>query len=114
MIDYSALQMSIAASSNKLIQEGTGSISIPAIVGSGEEFRTATIPHNQGHDNLLFQVGVALDINNDAVIPWQSNDGRIIAFASIDATNLYITINSNTLAGAPSFLFPYSYRILIP
>lgn len=119
-IDYTKIQFSSAASSQKVLLEGTGVFTIPALPGAGESTATATIPHAFAGDNLLFQVsvvgltpGVLID---PTTLPWASNDSRVRLYASVDNTNLYITgIDSDTGGGGqPARPVTYFYRVLIP
>lgn len=117
MIDFTKVQMVSSASSNKLLPLiGSGSFTLAALGGAGETTTTATIPHNFGSDNLLFQVSADGATTSGLILPWQSNDGRIILYADVDATNLYVTgISSDSSgAGAPSYTIIFYYRVLVP
>ncbi len=116
MINYSKIQMISAASSNKVILEGNGTFTIPALGGAGETFSYATIPHNQNNDNLMFQVTATQSVNNVGIIPWQSSDGRVTLYAQIDNINLYIYGISSDSGGSgnPARTISFNYRILIP
>ncbi len=115
-INYADIIMSSKASSNKVLLEGSGTLSVAALSGAGETHTIATIPHNYGSSDLLFQVSTNGGPTNGVMLPWESNDGRIRQWASVDATNLYITVNSNDSSGsgASAFTISYFYRILIP
>jgi hypothetical protein len=120
MIDYSKIQLFSGASSNKLLLEGSSSFNIAPLGGAGETFSVATVPHPFGSDNLLYQVAVNSNtvgaIIDETVIPWSSNDNRIICYARVDTTNLYVfTISSDSSGlGAPAFTVNFTYRILVP
>lgn len=114
--DYTKIQMTSAASSNKVLKEGTGTFTIPGFTAPGESTATATIAHGFGSDELLVQVSVDNVTVGSAAIPWGSNDNRLILYPAVDSTNLYITgIFSSGGAGAePVIDVTYYYRILIP
>jgi hypothetical protein len=114
--DFSKIQMLSSASSNKVLLEGSGTLSVNSLGTSGETHTTATIAHNFGSDNLLFQVSTNGGPTDGVMLPWESSDSRIIQYASIDDTNLYITVNSNDSSGygAGAFTITYYYRVLIP
>lgn len=116
MINYSKLQLAPTASSNKLAFSSTGSFTIPALPGAGETFGQAVIPHGLGTDNLLFQVSTMGGTTNGVFLPWESNDGRLTQYASVDNTNLTITGISEDASGlgAPAYTITYFVRILIP
>lgn len=118
-VDYTKIQMVSSTSSNKVFAEDDGTFVVPVLPGIGEVTATATIPHTYGSDNLLFQVGTSNDVAGTAiqtVLPWASNDGRVIIYASLDANNLYITrINSDSSGfGFPATTVKYFYRLLVP
>jgi len=114
--DYTKFQMSSERSSQKVLLQGTGTINVPSLSSAGEVWSTATIPHGFGSDKLLAQVSTLGVDPSPQMIPWQSNDGRIVQWLSIDSKNLYITVNSNDSSGfgSPGFSVTYHYRILIP
>jgi hypothetical protein len=115
MIDYSKLQMSSAASSNKVLLEGNGTFVVPNLPGPGSVFGSASIPHTFGSDKLLYQVTTNSTITVGAILPWQSNDGRILHYAQISSTELTIfAISSSVGAAIPSYSIDYTYRILVP
>lgn len=110
-VDIKNLMMSSTASSQKLIKEGTGTLTIPAFTGPGVSTGLVIIPHGHNSDKLLFQV-----VQNDRVSPYGSNDNRRREFAYIDNQNLYI-VSKYEVTGStsePAISVPYSYRILIP
>lgn len=115
-IDYSKLQLLSDASSNKVLLEGSGTLTVAALSGSGQTHTTATISHGFSSDNLLFQVSTNGGPTNGVMLPWESNDSRIIQYASVDSTNLYITVISydGSGYGAQAFTITYFYRILVP
>lgn len=114
--DFTKIQLSSSASSNKLLKEGSGSITVAALGGAGETQTTATIPHGFATDILIPQVTTIGAGTDGVIIPWESNDGRFIQYLRIDSTNLYITIISSDTSGlgAPGFTATYYYRIIIP
>jgi hypothetical protein len=116
MIDYSKIQMSSNASSNKILKQGTGSFVVPALAGAGETFNFATIPHGLATDELLYQVSTNSSVVSQAMLPWSPEDNRQIQYASLDSTNLYIYFISTDSGGfgEPAITVNYSYRILIP
>lgn len=103
-------------SSLKVLASGSGTFSIPSFAGSGERTGTAVIPHGYGSDQLLFQVSTDGGFADGAMIPWESNDGRLIQYAYIDSTNLTIVgIDFDASgSGQPQRDITYYYRILIP
>ena len=115
-INYADIVMSSSSSSNKVLLEGSGTMTVAGLSGQGETHTIATIAHNYGSDNLLFQVSTNGGPTNGVMLPWESNDGRSIQWASVDATNLYITVNSNNSGSGtvPSYIIDYFYRILVP
>jgi len=115
-IDFTKIALTSGASSLKVWKQGTGSFVVPGLSGEGETYGSATIAHGYPSDNLLFQVATSGAESNGTIIPWESNDGRQIQYATIDGTNLTIyCISSNSGSGSvASFTITYSYRILIP
>lgn len=115
--DYSKLQLSSSASSNKIWRTGTGSFIVPSLPGAGEVFNAVAIPHGLGNRNLLYQVSTTSGATPGSVIlPWAPGDNRQIQFAAYDSNNLviyFISTDSSGL-GSPSFTVNYVYRILIP
>lgn len=120
MIDYTKIQLTSEASSNKVLIEGSSSFAVPPLPGAGEVFAFATIPHPFGSDNLLFQVAISSTTPGaliaETVIPWSSNDNRLISYLRLDSSNLYIFVISSDSGGlgAPAFTVNYSYRVLVP
>lgn len=120
MIDYTKIQRTSAASSNKVLLQGSGSVSVTALAAAGETTATATIPHGYNSDQLLFQVMVSGStpgaVVNPTTLPWSSSDNRLIIYAALDSANLYIGVNSNDSSGfgAPARTIDYSYRLLVP
>lgn len=113
------LQLSSDFSSNKIFKEGSGSFSVASLPGSGETYGSATIAHSFGSDNLIFQVGCSTDAAGTGaktVLPWASPDGRVIMYARIDSSNLYIYCISSDSSGfgASARTVSYSYRVLVP
>lgn len=114
-VDYTKIQMISKASSNKVVADDTGGFTIAGLGGAGEQNTTVTIPHGQGTTNIIPQVTVSVSGITNAVIPWQSNDGRLFFYVRWDSTNLYIVGNSNSSGGAvPSRSVTYHYKILVP
>ncbi len=114
--DFTKIQMSSSASSNKVIKEGSGSFNVPSLPGAGETFGFAAIAHTFIGDNLLWQVSTNGGPTDGVVLPWSSNDNRINMYARLDTTNLYIYCISSDSSGlgAPAFTINYFYRVLIP
>lgn len=114
--DFTKIQLSSSASSNKVLKENSGTITVAALGGAGETQSTATIPHGFGSDILIPQVTTIGAGTDGTIIPWQSNDSRVTQYTRIDSTNLYITIISMDVSGlgAPGFVVTYYYRLLIP
>lgn len=119
MIDYTKIQLVSAASSNKVLIEGSGSFGVAALGGVGETFSSVTIPHGATNDDLLVQVAMNTSggaVNGEAVLPWSSSDDRFISYTILDSTNLYIFMISSDSSGlgAPAFTVNYTYRVLVP
>ena len=116
MTDYNKAQLFSTASSNKVLKEGSGSFDVAALGGAGETFGIATIPHGHSSDELIAQVSTNGGPSDGTVLPWSSNDGRIVQYAYIDSTNLYIVCISSDSSGfgAPARTISYYYRLLIP
>lgn len=118
-VDFTKIQLSSTASSNKVLIEGSGSFSVAALAGAGETFGSATVAHNFGSDNLLYQVtansttvGALID---ETTLPWSSSDNRVIMYARIDSTNLYVFCIDSSSGGAnPARTINFFYRVLIP
>lgn len=115
-IDYNKIQMTTAASSNKVIKQDDDVIHVPLLPGAGEVLGVTTIPHNAGTDNLIFQVGATNVFGVNALFPWMSNDGRITLYAMVDTVNLYVCCISEDASGFGQAAFDvnFFYRILIP
>lgn len=115
-IDFNKIQLSSNASSLKVLLQGSGSFAVPALAAAGNVVGSATIPHGFSSDNLLFQVATNGASTSGTILPWESNDGRNLQYARLDAINLYIYCISNDGSGlgAPGFTITYFYRILIP
>jgi hypothetical protein len=114
--DFTKIQMSSSASSNKVLIQGTNNFSVAALAGAGETFGVGSVAHNFGSDNLLYQVSTTGGPTDGAVLPWSSNDGRIMMYARVDTINLYVFCISSDSSGfgAPGFNIVYYYRVLIP
>ena len=113
------IQLSSDNSSNKVFKQGVGTFTVPNLPGAGDTYGIATIPHGYTSDNLMFQVSATTDLAGAtgwATLPWESNDGRLIMYAYLDSTNLYIVslhVDSSG-SGYPSQVVNYQYRVLIP
>ncbi len=120
MIDYTKIQLISSARTNGKKKQGSGTFNVAALPGAGETFTTATIAHGHTSDNVLFQVGVKSTtvgaLIDPTILPWASGDNRVIIYADVDSTNLYITCISSDSGGggAPARTITYSYRVLIP
>ena len=119
-VDNTKLQLYSNQSSQKVLIEGSGTFTIPAAGAFGEATAYASIAHGFTSDNLLYQVSIvgttAGVLVDPVILPWESNDGTVILYASIDSTNLYITgIDSDTGGGGvPARPITYYYRVLVP
>lgn len=116
-IDFTTAQMTSEASSQKLVLEGSGTFTTAYLPSSGEVLGGVTIPHGQGTDRLLFQVSTSTDLAGtviNAMAPWQSGDGRVTIWATIDSANLYIYRLNTTFSDFPATTVKYVYKILIP
>ena len=121
MINTDLIMFSSDLSSTKLVKQGTGSVSVPALGGAGETYGIATIPHGYGSSELIFQVAATRDTGGTDVtliaqLPWISPDGRIRQYAYVDETNLYVVCLSfdGSGSGAPARTMNFEYRLLIP
>lgn len=114
--DFTKIQLSSSASSNKMLKEGSGTISVGALAGAGETQSTATIPHGFGSDILIPQVTTTGGGTDGVIIPWESNDSRVTQYLRLDSTSLYITVISEDVSGlgSPAFVVTYYYKLLIP
>lgn len=115
-LDSTNIQFSSANSSLKVLKEGSGSFAVGALGGAGETLGSVLIPHGYTSDNLLFQVTTNGGYLSGVILPWESNDGRMIQYAQLDSTNLAIACISSDSSGlgAPAFTVSYFYRLLIP
>ena len=110
--DFTKIQLTSTASSLKVWKESTTSVTVASLGGAGETHSSVSIPHGYTSDLLLFQVA---DTTNGVILPWENNDGRVIEYARLDGTNLYIFVNHNSSGGAfPGSTINFSYRLLIP
>jgi len=103
-------------SSLKLLHEGSGEIHVPGNPGPGIQTGVATIPHGYGSSELLFQVATGSGyLGGGSVVPFYTNDGRLLMYGRIDSTNLYIVVEYQSAGdGWDAFNQDYSYRIFIP
>ena len=112
------VQLSVNASSQKVIQEGSGSFEVPALPGSGSTYGVATIPHPYGSNELIAEVQASTNVagTNASVMPWASPDGRLTQYTSVDDTNLYIYCVSKDSSGfgAAARTVTYTYRLIAP
>jgi hypothetical protein len=110
------IQMSSTTASLKILLKGSGSFVVPSSSGSVVS-TTATIAHNFGSSNLLWQVGFSISTFSlsGLMTPWSSGDGQATVVSTVDDTNLYITGFAQT-AGSPTsaYTVDYYYRILVP
>lgn len=116
-LDQTKIGLSADNSSLKLLKEDKGTISVPNLPGSGDTFGVVTIPHGYGSDELLVQVWCSVGYSSGGtVLPFNSNDNRVIAYTKLDNVNLYIYIihSDSSGSGFPASSHDYSYRILIP
>jgi hypothetical protein len=114
--DFTKIQMTSAASSNKVYKSGTTTVDIVALPGAGETFGMAAIGHSFGSGALIAQVSTNGGPTDGTILPWTSNDNRIIQYAYVDDTNLYIICISSDSSGlgAPARTITAYYRLLIP
>lgn len=116
-VDQTNTQLMSDNSSLKILKEDSGTISVPNLPGAGDTFGAVTIPHEYGSDELLVQVWSSVGYSSGGtVLPFNSNDNRIIAYTKLDSVNLYIYIIHSDAGGFgfPASSHNYSYRILIP
>lgn len=116
MIDLVNTILQSDYSSLKVLTEGTVTVNVPAAPGYGTAYGEAQIVHGGTSDNLLFQVGSSSGYVSGTIIPWESNDGRILQYARIDSTKLYIIVRTSDAGGGgfPATSLTMSYRVLIP
>lgn len=114
--DITKIQLSSDSASLKVIKSGTGSLSVAGLGGAGLTSNTAAIPHGYDSDQLIVQVWSSLGFSNaGGMLPYQTPDGRVIAVAKVDNTNLIIRIFHQSGFGAVNpATYQYSYRILVP
>lgn len=116
MIDLVNTMLHSNYSSLKVLTEGTTTLNVPAAAAFGTAYGTATIPHGGNSDNLLFQVASSSGYVSGTILPWESNDARLLQYARLDSTNLYIVVRTKDSGGGgfPAFSVTLSYRVLIP
>lgn len=114
-INYSMLNLSSDTAALKLVQEGSGSGTIPATGSPSDTHQRIVIPHGQGNDLLLFRVLIVIpgypSFSDYFTVPFSVSG--LFGTPSIDATNLYIEVGQSGF-GLPAQDFQYYYRILIP
>jgi hypothetical protein len=116
MTNWNTIQLYSGASSNKIWLEDSGSFTVAAAPPSADAHTTIPIPHNFGSDNLIWQVSMTDAGNSRHIVPYAPGDNNLWLYASLDATNLYITatqIDSSGL-GLPSYTCLYTYKLLVP
>jgi len=121
-INLLEVQFSSQYASLKLVAEGGGLLSNPGTVSPGALTVSVNIPHNQGIDRLLWQVGGVISDPTSSIslagiiTPWTTSDGRIEARACLDSTNLtlFLTSSSAGIGGADAVDWTYFYRVLAP
>jgi hypothetical protein len=96
--------------------EGSGTFTVPAAPPSSDNFATVTIPHGFGSDNLLWQVSMTDAGGDRHIVAYAPGDNTLWLYASLDATNLYITATQidSSGSGIPSYACSYTYKILVP
>ncbi len=108
------MQTSSSTSSMKILAQGSGSLTVPALAGAGQVQGTSVIPHGYGSDLLLFQVVVKMTGVYD-MAPWNANSNNVGIWASIDENNLTVYGESNSgAAPVAARTVEYYYRIFIP
>lgn len=122
-IDLSKLQLSAKNNSLKLLQEGSGTLVVPAGSstpgGNDDTEGTATIAHNYGSTELFWFVttnGISAGSDYDYILPFyvSASGSAFQIFSHIDEDNLYITGFEQANTTASGFSTTYSYRIFIP
>jgi hypothetical protein len=113
-MDFTKVQVSTDSSSLKILAQGSDTLSVPAVAAGSTATGVVTVPHGYGSDELIFQVAVSGE-GIDTLIPWQSNDGIILLWATMDSTNLKVYSRTGAFAGSqPARRYTVYYRILIP
>lgn len=115
------VQMSSETASLKLLlPPGGNSFVVPSASSGSPKQTTATVNHNYGNDNLIWQVGFTIIFSGGGtttglMTPYSSGDGQTVVNATLDSNNLYITGYAQT-AGLPTLQYQvnYYYRIIIP
>lgn len=112
------IQLSSDNTSLKLVIQGSATISVVAKVGGNFGSGLATIPHNAGTDNLIWQVAMfsnSLSSGNNVPTPFESNDDGQLLHSYVNSTNLYVEVaqQSNTGSITP-FTVTFYYRVMLP
>lgn len=121
-LDFEKIQLSARNSSLKLIQQGSGTLTVPhgSTTPGGVEYTegTVTIPHNYGSDELLCQVALGTFVGGaPGMLAPQVTPARTIwIFAHLNETNLYITGGEARPGGvtAEGYSVAFYYRLLVP
>lgn len=119
-MNYQDVLFSSFTASLKVAIQGSGTINVPTT--STTAAQTATIPHNLGTSNLIWQVGGVLtdtvinqNLEPGIITPYSTFDGRVQAWATVDDTNLYITLQNSTAGTSQDATqFDYYYRVMVP
>lgn len=117
MIDTNKTIISSDKSSTKLLKEGTGTFIVPSGGAYAKQYGMATIPHGYGSDKLFFQIGSgSAGYVTGTILPWFSNDGRLLLYGRLNKNNLYIIARMQDSGGSgfAAFNVDYTYRIYIP
>lgn len=116
IFDITKTQLASNNASLKIIKSGTGTLHVSALGGAGSVSNSVAIPHGYGSNELLIEVWSNLGLSaSGGMLPYQTPDGRVSAFAKVDATNLHIMIHHDSnYSSMPATTYQYSYRILIP
>lgn len=116
-LDLTKILMNSTTSSLKIWKQDSGSINLPSIEsGGGTSWKTVPILHGYPNDRLIWQVGLRETDGhffNNIMTPFETSGGTLNAFATLDDTNLYISVGWET-SSIPATSFDYIYRLLIP
>ena len=92
---------------SKVVASGSGNITIPSTTSVVQA--TVTIPHGLGTDAFYPQVWTSIGYANGSLIPYSTPDGGYFMWATVDATNLYIS-GAATTFGSPTRVQNLTFR----